>query len=94
MSDLHTTVTFIEGIIAVYTLTIACVTLLGAKLQNVLGRKKTFLYGAAIFGVGTTITALSLNALMLLFGWSLLQGVGAALMRPRICVSQRRVQRQ
>ncbi len=87
VSDLHTTVTFIEGIIAVYALTIACVTLLGAKLQNVLGRKKTFLYGAAIFGVGTTITALSLNALMLLFGWSLLQGVGAALMRPGISAS-------
>ena len=87
MSDLHTTVTFIEGIIAVYVSTIACVTLLGAKLQNVLGRKKTFLYGAAIFGVGTTITALSLNALMLLFGWSLLQGVGAALMRPGISAS-------
>jgi len=48
--------------------------LLGAKLQSVLGRKKTFLYGVLIYGVGTTIAALSLNAAMLLFGWSLLGG--------------------
>jgi hypothetical protein len=60
----------------------ACLMLLGAKLQNVLGGKKTFLYGALIYGVGTTIAALSLNAPMLLFGWSLLEGVGAALSLP------------
>lgn len=77
--DLHTTVDVIQGIIAAYALTMACLMLLGAKLQNVLGRKRAFLYGALIYGVGTTIAALSLNAAMLLFGWSLLEGVGAAL---------------
>src|SRR5665647_1203730 len=80
--ELHTTVEVIQGIIAAYALTMACLMLLGAKLQSVLGRKKTFLYGALIYGVGTTIAALSLNASMLLFGWSLLEGVGAALMLP------------
>jgi EmrB/QacA subfamily drug resistance transporter len=80
--ELHTTVEVIQGIIAAYALTMACLMLLGAKLQSVLGRKKTFLYGALIYGVGTTIAALSLNAPMLLFGWSLLEGVGAALMLP------------
>jgi EmrB/QacA subfamily drug resistance transporter len=80
--ELHTTVEVIQGIIAAYTLTMACLMLLGAKLQNVLGRKKTFLYGAFIYGVGTIIAALSLNAPMLLLGWSLLEGVGAALMLP------------
>jgi MFS family permease len=80
--DLHTTVEVIQGIIAAYALTMACLMLLGAKLQNILGRKKTFLYGAFIYGVGTTIAALSLNAPMLLFGWSLLEGCGAALMLP------------
>jgi len=72
--ELHTTIEAIQGIIAAYTLTMACLMLLGAKLQNVLGRKKTSLYVALIYGVGTVIAALSLNTPMLLFGWSLLEG--------------------
>ena len=50
--ELHTAVEVIQGIIAAYALTMACLMLLGAKLQSVLGRKKTFLYGALIYGVG------------------------------------------
>jgi len=68
-----------QGIIAWYALTMACLMLLGAKLQNVLGRKRTFLCGAAIYGVGTPIATLSLNAPhAFFFGWSLLEGAGAA----------------
>jgi len=55
---------------------------LGAKLQDIVGRKKIFMIGAVIYGIGTLIAALSLNDIMLLFGWSLLEGVGAALMLP------------
>ena len=49
-----------------------------------MGRKRTFLTGAGIYGVGTVIAALSINnSTMLLLGWwSILEGVGAALMMP------------
>jgi EmrB/QacA subfamily drug resistance transporter len=80
--DLHTTVGTIQSIIAIYALTMASLMLLGGKLQNVLGRKKTFNYGAMIYGVGTIVAATSLNSAMLLLGWSLLEGIGAALMLP------------
>ena len=82
VAELHTTVSVIQGIMATHALTIACLLLLGAKLQDVIGRKRTFLCGALIFGVGTAISALSINALMLLVGWGILEGIGAALMLP------------
>ncbi len=80
--DLDTTVTFIQIIITVYALTMASLMLLGGKMQDVLGRKKAFIAGAVIYGIGTTIAALSVNSIMLLIGWSILEGMGAALMTP------------
>jgi len=35
--------------------------LLGVKLQNVSGKKRALLYSAFIYGVGTTIAAVSLR---------------------------------
>ncbi|MGB8232958.1 MAG: MFS transporter, partial [Methanobacterium sp.] len=76
--DLNTTVSAIQVVITVYALTMASLMLLGGKMQDVVGRKKAFLAGAAIYGVGTTVAALSVNAAMLLIGWSILEGIGAA----------------
>lgn len=80
--DLHTTIGTIQIIIATYSLTMASLMLLGGRLQNILGRKRTFLTGAGIYGVGTVVAALSINSTMLLLGWSILEGIGAALMMP------------
>jgi MFS family permease len=60
----------------------ASLMLTGGRLQNILGRKRTFLTGAGIYGVGTVVAALSINSTMLLIGWSILEGIGAALMMP------------
>ena len=51
--DLNTTVSAIQIIITVYALTMASLMLLGSKMQDVVGRKKAFLIGAVIFGIGT-----------------------------------------
>jgi EmrB/QacA subfamily drug resistance transporter len=80
--DLHTNIATIEIIIATYALTMASLMLIGGRLQNILGRKRTFLIGAGIYGVGTVVAALSVNSTMLLIGWSILEGIGAALMMP------------
>ncbi len=80
--DLNTNIATIQIIIATYALTMASLMLIGGRLQNILGRKRTFLTGAGIYGVGTVVAALSINSTMLLIGWSLLEGVGAALMMP------------
>ncbi|WP_394294932.1 MFS transporter [Methanobacterium lacus] len=80
--DLHTTIGTVQIIIATYSLTMASLMLVGGRIQNILGRKRTFLTGASIYGVGTIVAALSINSTMLLLGWSIMEGVGAALMMP------------
>ncbi len=80
--ELNTTLSVIQGIIALYALIIASFMLLGSKLQDILGRKKTFLVGLLIYASGTTTATLSINAPMLLIGWAVLEGIGAALMLP------------
>lgn len=80
--ELNTTLSTIQAIIALYALIIASFMLLGSKLQDILGRKKTFLIGLIIYGSGTTVATLSINAAMLLVGWAVLEGIGAAMMFP------------
>ena len=80
--DLHTNIETIQYIIAIYSLIMASLMIIGGKIQNIMGRKKTFLIGASIYGVGTIIAAASINSAMLLLGWSILEGIGAALMMP------------
>lgn len=80
--DLNTTLGIIQLIIASYALTIASLMLFGGKMQDILGRKKTFLTGAVIYGFGSFIAAISINSLMLFLGWSILEGIGAAFMIP------------
>ncbi len=80
--ELNTTLSTIQAIIALYALIIASFMLLGSKLQDILGRKKTFLFGLIIYASGTIIATLSINAAMLMVGWSILEGIGAAMMLP------------
>lgn len=80
--ELNTTLSTIQAIIALYALIIASFMLLGSKLQDILGRKKTFLIGLGIYASGTTIATLSINAPMLLIGWAVLEGIGAAMILP------------
>ncbi|MBI5681109.1 MAG: MFS transporter [Methanobacterium sp.] len=82
IQDLDTTLPFVQAMISIYSLTMACLILPGAKLQDILGRKETFILGAVIYGIGALISTLSVNGIMLLVGWSLLEGIGAAMMIP------------
>src|SRR5664280_951011 len=80
--ELNTTLSTIQAIIALYALIIASFMLLGSKLQDILGRKRTFLIGLIIYASGTVVATLSINATMLMIGWAVLEGVGAALILP------------
>jgi len=80
--ELNTTLSIIQSIIALYALIIASFMLLGSKIQDILGRKKTFLLGLAVYASGTVTATLSVNAGMLLLGWAVLEGIGAAMILP------------
>ncbi len=83
-SDLGTTVTGIQTAITMYTLVMAALMITGGKMGAILGRKRAFTIGCVIYGCGSLTTALSPNLAVLLFGWSFLEGVGAALVMPAI----------
>lgn len=83
-SDLGTTITGMQAAITFYTLTMAAFMLTGGKLGDKLGRGRAFKIGAVIYGIGSLITGLSQNLGMLLFGWSLVEGLGAVLVIPAI----------
>jgi MFS family permease len=56
----------------------------GAKIGALIGRKRAFAIGCVIYGCGSFTTALAPSLPVLLFGWSFLEGVGAALILPAI----------
>jgi MFS family permease len=82
--DLDTTVTGIQTAITMYMLVMASLMMTGGKLGQILGRKRTFALGCVIYGCGSLTTSLAPNLAVLLFGWSLLEGIGAALIMPAI----------
>jgi MFS family permease len=82
--DLGTTVTGIQTAITLYTLVMASLMITGGKVGQILGRKRAFAIGCVIYGVGSLTTALAPNLTVLLIGWSVLEGVGAALIMPAI----------
>ena len=82
--DLGTTVTGIQTAITLYTLVMASLMITGGKIGQIMGRKRAFAVGCVIYGAGSFTTALSPNLTVLLIGWSLLEGVGAALIMPAI----------
>jgi EmrB/QacA subfamily drug resistance transporter len=82
--DVGTTVTGIQGAITTYTLVMAMFMIPGGKVGALIGRKLAFLIGCGIYGCGSLITALAPNLPVLLLGWALLEGLGAALILPAI----------
>jgi MFS family permease len=84
VEDLDTTIQGVQLAITAYTLVMAAFMLAGAKLGDILGRDRAFAIGLAIYGLGSLTTALSPNLAVLLVGWSLIEGLGAALVIPAI----------
>src|SRR5215211_4351232 len=79
VADLDTTIQGVQLAITAYTLVMAAFMLTGAKLGDIWGRDRTFAIGLAIYGLGSLTTAVSPNLGVLLVGWSLIEGLGAAL---------------
>ncbi|HVD70769.1 MAG TPA: MFS transporter [Actinomycetota bacterium] len=82
--DLGTTVTGIQTAITLYTLVMASLMITGGKIGTIIGRRKAFAIGCVIYACGSFTTSIAPNLGVLLFGWSLLEGIGAALIMPAI----------
>ncbi len=84
VEDLHSSVTAMQTAITFYTLTMAALMLIGAKLGDIWGRRKAFIIGSIVYACGSLITALSPNMATLFIGWSVIEGLGAVLVIPAI----------
>src|SRR5262244_3302237 len=84
--DLGTTVAGVQTAITLFTLTMAALMIPGSKLTDILGRKRCFLLGLIVYGVGGLLALLAQALPLLIIGYSLLEGVGSALMIPPIYI--------
>jgi MFS family permease len=82
--DVGTTVTGIQSAITLYTLVMAMLMIPGGKVGSLIGRRRAFSAGCVIYGAGSLTTALAQNLTVLIVGWSVLEGIGAALILPAI----------
>jgi EmrB/QacA subfamily drug resistance transporter len=84
VEDLDTTVGAVQTAITLYTLTMAAFMLTGGKLGDIWGSKRAFRIGLVVYGIGTVITALAPSIGFIILGWSILEGLGSALIVPAI----------
>src|SRR4051794_15706132 len=84
--DLDTDVTGIQTTITLFTLTMAALMIPGSKLTDIWGRKFCFILGLFIYAAGALLAALAQGLGLLTIGYSLLEGVGSALLIPPIYI--------
>ena len=82
--DVGTTVTGIQFAITLYTLVMAAFMITGGKIGQIIGRKRAFMIGCVVYGCGSATTALAKSLPVLIVGWSVLEGLGAALIMPAV----------
>jgi MFS family permease len=82
--DVGTTITGVQTAITLYTLVMATMMITGGKIGSMIGHRKAFAIGCVIYGAGSFTTAISPNLAVLILGWSVLEGLGAALIMPAI----------
>ena len=84
--DLGTSVAGVQTAITLFTLTMAALMIPGSKLTDIWGRKRCFVLGLIVYAVGGLLAALAFGLPLLIIGYSLLEGVGSALMIPPIYI--------
>jgi MFS family permease len=84
--DLGTDVIGVQTAITLFTLTMAALMIPGSKLTDIWGRKRCFRLGLAVYGVGGLLAALAPGLGLLFLGYSILEGVGSALMIPPVYI--------
>jgi MFS family permease len=84
--DLHTTVQGVQVCITLFLLVMAALMIPGGKLTDRLGRKGCFRLGLTVYGTGALLAAVAPGVGVLALGYSVLQGVGTALLIPPVYI--------
>ena len=84
--DLDTNVQGVQLAITLFLLIMAVLMIPGSKLTDRWGRKRCFIGGLMLYGVGALLSALSPGLGVLILGNSVLEGVGTALLIPPVYI--------
>lgn len=85
-ADLDTTVQGVQLVITTFLLVMAALMIPGGKLTDRYGRKRCFVAGLTVYGVGAVLSALAPGLGVLILGNSILEGVGTALLIPPVYI--------
>ncbi|MGH3142209.1 MAG: MFS transporter, partial [Gaiellales bacterium] len=84
--DLDTTVKGVQTTITLFLLIMAILMIPCSKLTDRWGRKRCFIAGLTLYGIGAVLSALSPGLGVLILGNSVFEGVGTALLIPPVYI--------
>ena len=82
VEDLDTTVSGVQGAIALEALVSAAFILIGSKVGDLIGRKRAFVIGLLGYAVGALAMALSQGLTAIIVFWAIIGGLGASMLLP------------
>jgi MFS family permease len=85
-ADLDTDVQGVQIAITLFLLTMAILMIPGSKLTDRWGRKRCFIGGLTLYGIGALLSAISPGLGVLILGNSIFEGVGTALLIPPVYI--------
>ena len=84
--DLHTDVKGVQTTITLFLLIMAVLMIPCSKLTDRWGRKRCFIGGLILYGIGTVLSAIAPSLGVLILGNSVFQGVGTAFLIPPVYI--------
>src|SRR3954454_17848303 len=85
-ADLDTTVAGVQATITLFLLTMAILMIPGSKLTDRCGRKRCFMLGLCLYGVGALLSAIAPGLGVLVIGNSLFEGLATAILIPPVSI--------
>jgi EmrB/QacA subfamily drug resistance transporter len=80
--DLDTTVSGVQGAIALEALVSAAFILIGSKVGDLIGRKRAYILGLLGYAIGAAAMTLAQNLFAIIVFWAIIGGIGASLLLP------------
>jgi MFS family permease len=84
--DLHTDVKGVQTTITLFLVIMAVLMIPCSKLTDRFGRKRCFIGGLVLYGIGTVLSAIAPSLGVLILGNSVFQGVGTAFLIPPVYI--------
>src|SRR3954449_9067194 len=82
VEDLDTTVSSVQGAIALEAFVSAAFILIGSKVGDLIGRKRAFVLGLLGYAIGALAMTVSQGVTAIIVFWAIVGGLGASLMLP------------